>query len=113
MMLRICLINKLTLLLQLVDIMQYQLAKKNQLVEEFDKRNKANNIYLSITELTKKSYNEKIAIANKLHRQFGHSTSEKLKKLMQSSNIENRESLVIIDIIDNECQICMKYKKLN
>ena len=59
----------------------------------------------------KKSYNEKVAIANKLHRQFGHSTSEKLKKLIKSSNIDDRELLEIIDTIDNKCQVCMKYKK--
>ena len=48
-------------------------------MEDFDKQNKDNNVYLSINEL-KKSYNEKVAIAIKLHCQFGHSTSEKLKK---------------------------------
>ena len=56
------------------------ISKTSQLVEEFDKRDQDNNVYLSINELKKKSYNEKVAIANKLHRQFRHSTSEKLKK---------------------------------
>ena len=46
-----------------------------------------------------------------MHRQFGHSTSEKLKKLIKSSNIDDRELLEIIDTIDNKCQVCMKYKK--
>ena len=44
----------------------------------------------------KKSYNEKVATANKLHRQFGHSTSEKLKKLIKSSKRDDRELLEII-----------------
>ena len=87
------------------------ISKTNQLVEELDKRNKA-NVYLSINKLAKKSYNENVAIANKLHRQFRHSTSEKLKKLIKSSNIDDRELLEIIDTIDNKCQICMKYKKI-
>ena len=46
-----------------------------------------------------------------MHRQFGHSTSEKLKKLTKSSNIDDKELLEIIDTIDNKCQVCMKYKK--
>ena len=70
-------------------------------MEDFDEQNKDNNVYLSINEL-KKSYNEKVAIAIKLYCQFGYSTSEKLKKWIKSSNID--ESLLeIIDTIDNKC----------
>ena len=48
---------------------------------------------------------------NKLHCQFGHSTSEKFKKLIRSSNIDARELLEIIYTLDNKCQVCMKCKK--
>ena len=48
---------------------------------------------------------------NKLHCQFGHSTSEKFKKLIKSSNIDDRELLEIIYTLDNKCQVCIKYKK--
>ena len=60
--------------------------------------------------MKKKSY-EKTAIPNKLHRQFGHSTSEKFKKSIKCSNIDERELFEIIDTKDNKCQVCMKYKK--
>ena len=40
------------------------ISKKNKLVQQFDRQNKANNVYLSINELTKKSYNEKVDTAN-------------------------------------------------
>ena len=47
------------------------------------------NVYPSINEVTERSYNEKVAVSNKLHRQFEHSTSEKLKKFIKSSNIDD------------------------
>ena len=50
-------------------------------------------------------------MANKLHCQFGHSTSEKFKKLIKSSNIDDRELLEIIDIIDNKCQVLHEIQK--
>ena len=48
---------------------------------------------------------------NKLHRHSRRSASEKFKKLIKSSNIDDRELLEIIDTIDNKCHICIKYKK--
>ena len=54
---------------------------------------------------------KKVAIASKLHRKFGHSTLQKLKKVLKSSNADDRELLEIIVTIDNKYQVCMKYKK--
>ena len=46
-----------------------------------------------------------------MHRQFEHSTSQKLKELIKSSNIDDRELLEIIDTIYDKFHVCMKYKK--
>ena len=37
---------------------------------------------------------------------------QKLKKVLKSSNADDRELLEIIVTIDNKYQVCMKYKKI-
>ena len=43
------------------------ISKTNQLVEDFDKNSLVGQVYLTISELSKKSNNQKFKIANKLH----------------------------------------------
>ena len=89
------------------------IGKTNQLVEDFDNKNLVGQVYLTITELSKKSNDPKLTIANKLHCQFGHASPEKLKKLTKASDINDQELLDIIDLVDQLWQVCLKYKKLN
>ena len=46
-----------------------------------------------------------------MHCQFGHASPEKLKKLIKASNVNDQELLHIIDLVDQKCQVCLKYKK--
>ena len=50
-------------------------------------------------------------LANKLHCQLGHTSPENLKKLIKASNINDQELLDIIDLVDQNCQVCLKYEK--
>ena len=87
------------------------ISKTNQLVEDFDKNFQVGQVYLTISELSKKSNDQKFKIANKLHCQFGHASPEKLKKLIKASNVNDQEPLDIINLVDQKCQVCLKYKK--
>ena len=65
-----------------------------------------------VYELSSKSPEEINKIAKKLHCQFGRFSTEKLKKLLKSTNITwdqelNRE----IDTVKRICDICVQYKK--
>ena len=80
-------------------------------MEHFDKNNQVGQVYLTISELPRKSSDQKFKIANKLHCQFGHASPEKLKKLIKASNINDQKLLDIMDLVDQKCQVCLKYKK--
>ena len=80
-------------------------------MKHFDKNNQVGQVYLTISELPRKSSDQKFKIANKLYCQFGHASPEKLKKLIKASNINDQKLLDIIDLVDQKCQVCLKYKK--
>ena len=61
--------------------------------------------------MSKKSNDQKLKIANKLHCQFGHASPEKLWKLIKVSNVSDQELLDITDSVDQKFQVCLKYKK--
>ena len=67
-------------------------------------------VLLTLNVLSSKSPEEK-KIVKKLHCQFGHSTVEKLKKLLKSTNIWNQELNREIDTAKRICDKCLKYKK--
>ena len=46
-----------------------------------------------------------------MHCQFGHASPEKLKKLIKAFDVNDQELLDIIDLVDQKCQVCLKYKK--
>ena len=47
----------------------------------------------------------------KLHRQFSHPPSDKLKTVLKTAGFERREYLQAIDEVSNNCQICLLYKR--
>jgi hypothetical protein len=47
----------------------------------------------------------------KLHRQFGHATSERLGNLLKSSGSCNAEILALLSSVVENCDICLKYKR--
>ena len=87
------------------------ISRTNQLVEHFDKNNQVGQVYLTISELPKESNDQQFKIANNVHCQFGHASPEKLKKLIKASNVNDQGLLDIIDLVDQKCQVCLKYKK--
>ena len=52
-------------------------------------------------------------MALKLHRQFGHTTAEKLKGLVRNANIKSSNLEYAIDQVTSNCTICKKYRKPN
>ena len=52
-------------------------------------------------------------MVNKLHRQFCHCSSNKLKQLIKSSQLwkDDPEVLIIVDEISSKCNVCKMYKK--
>ena len=54
---------------------------------------------------------DNIKIALKLHKQFGHPSTEKLVKLIKDAGIYNGDLEKCIDNVVNNCEICCRYKK--
>ena len=88
------------------------ISKTNQIVEDFDRNNGVGQVYLTVSQLSKKSNDQKLKIANKLHCHFGHASPKKMKKLIKASNMNDEELLDVIDLVDQKCQVCLQYKKL-
>ena len=80
-------------------------------MEDLDRNNQLGQVYLTISGLMRKSHGRKLKLANKLHCQLGHTSPENLKKLIKASNINEQELLDIIDLVDQNCQVCLKYEK--
>ena len=49
--------------------------------------------------------------ALKLHRQFGHTSAEKLNKLVRESNIHDSSLEDAVIKVSNECDVCRRYKR--
>ena len=91
-----------TLFSHQVSIMLYLLRRLRGLWMILAEKNQG-QVYLTISELSKKSNSQKLKTANKLHCQFGHVSLEKLKKLIKTTNINDQELLDIIDLVDQKC----------
>ena len=59
-----------------------------------------------------KSVSEKKKIAKKLHRQFVHPPSYKIKDLLKNADVNDDEMNKCVDEISDSCEICVKYKKV-
>ena len=56
-------------------------------------------------------HREKQSIAEKLHKQFGHASSNKILKLIKLSGIVDKELDDLINETGEKCTVCLKYKK--
>ena len=63
-----------------------------------------------LTEIIKPDSNKQ-NIASKLHRQFAHASSSKIKALLTDANIHDDEIINQLEILDTTCDTCLKYKK--
>ena len=86
------------------------ISKCYEALNKFSEEN-YNNIFLSIDNIALKTRNEKRKIAGKLHKQFRHSNTSKILKLVKISGIEDNELFELIDEVGEDCSICLKYKK--
>ena len=66
---------------------------------------------LFIKELHRKSYEEKVKLATKLHKQFSHPSGQKMCKLAKDSGIIDKQFLNILNEFPSQCDVCRKYKK--
>ena len=48
---------------------------------------------------------------NRLHRQFSHPDSKKIKHLVKDCGIDDPELIADLEELDKTCDICNKYKK--
>ena len=65
------------------------------------------NVYL--LESTEGNKKEKFKLMKKLHYQFGHPRSHRLKSLLKNAGITDEEYDQCIDEISEGCEICKKY----
>ena len=47
----------------------------------------------------------------KIHRQFGHASSENIKRLIKNAGVTDQKFFEITDEVIQGCDICLKYKK--
>ena len=66
---------------------------------------------LYLKNIVSKSLPQKLKVAEKLHRQFSHPTSEKLISLIEDSGVEDQELMNVIRELTSKCEICLRYKK--
>ena len=57
------------------------------------------------------SCSDKKKILIKLHRQFGHASYDKLKKLLENAGVKDVSIFRILEDISETCEVCMKHKK--
>ncbi|CAG2191494.1 unnamed protein product [Mytilus edulis] len=103
--------DKVTMFGQLVDVNltssgHYCINIKDK---QFTNRNKNESEEVLIID-TKLSFKKKKEILLKLHKQFGHASSDKLLSLLQSTGSVDSETKTILKDICTKCLICHKFK---
>ena len=68
-------------------------------------------VYINVNNLSTKTVEEKEKIAEKLHKQSGHATGDKLCSLIKSSKYRDHVLLEKVKGIEQRCNTCLKYKK--
>ena len=54
---------------------------------------------------------QRLQITKKIHKQFGHPKSYKLKSLCSDASVVDKKFLNMFDTIEDECDICIRYQK--
>ena len=68
-------------------------------------------VNLFCKELSEKTVSQKQRIAEKLHRQFSHAKSDKLKVLLRDTEVMDKSLKDLLDRLDDSCSICKKYRR--
>ena len=78
------------------------ISKSYRVLNKFSEEN-YDNIFLSIDNIALKTRNEKRKITEKLNKQFGHSSTSKILKLVKTSGIKENELFELIVEIGEDC----------
>ena len=81
------------------------ISKSYEVLNEFNENN-MKSILLSIENVSNRTLREKQSIGEKLHKQFGHTSSNKILKLMKLSGIVDKELVDLINEIGEKCTMC-------
>ena len=54
---------------------------------------------------------DKVKMLKKIHAQFGHASSDKLKNLIKSAGHNNQKTFQMLETIVQECSTCLKHKR--
>ena len=81
------------------------ISRMKKLLDKMDSTDDSKKAFLTINNLSSKSNDVKNKIAKKQHCQFGQSSSEKLKKLLQVANIYDKELIEEINNIEEQCDM--------
>ena len=57
------------------------------------------------------SLSDKWKQIQKINRQFGHASSENIKRLIKNAGETDQEFLELVDEVIQGCDVCLKYKK--
>ena len=69
------------------------------------------NVQVTLICTNSNTLKNKESVARKLHIQFSHPRSEKIKALLRDAEIDDKELEQHLDDLDISCEVCMKYKK--
>ncbi|KAK6187111.1 hypothetical protein SNE40_005204 [Patella caerulea] len=72
-------------------------------------QNKFHNEILLFEEVQSKE--QKMTLLMKLHLQFGHASSERLKKLLKSAGNVDNSIIQLVDEATKDCEVCIQYKR--
>lgn len=64
-----------------------------------------------LTCTDKMNTSEKMKVLEKLHKQFGHASADKLQRLLSSSGNKDTECNSLLQKVISECEVCQKYCK--
>ena len=81
----------------------YCVSLTDQVLEE--------NLVDQVMVIDSDDVNEQKKIMEKLHRQFGHASSERLEKLLKNAGIKKPELFKILNETVSRCEICQRFRK--
>ena len=86
------------------------ISKCCETLNKFSEEN-YDSVLLSIDDIALETQNKIRKIAEKLHRQFGHSSTSEILKLVKASEIEDNKRFELTDEMGEDCSTSLKYKK--
>ena len=84
------------------------LDRKHKIINDEDQN--ATKVMFANT-LGNKTSQEKKSVAVKLHKQFCHPRTFRLRKLLQDGGLNHEDFFKLIEGVEKSCDICCKYKR--